>query len=71
MYVSEENSAYEEMVLLLKNAHCNLKMLTLVESNWDGTFRASDLLFNIKFYVRCNFVLTSKPSFVRGFVNAE
>jgi len=42
-----------------------------MESNCDDTFRVSDLLFNIKCYVRCNFVLTSKPSFVRGYVNAE
>ena len=57
--------------MLMKKLCCNLKMLTLVESNRGGIFRASDLLFNIKFYVRCNFVQTSKPSFVRSYINAE
>jgi len=56
--------------VLMTKLCCNLKMLTLVESNRDVTFRASDLLFNIKFYVRCH-VLSSKPSFVRCYINAE
>jgi hypothetical protein len=54
--------------VLMKKLCCNLKVLTLLESNRDVTFRASDLLFNI-FYVRCHYVLTSKPS-VRGYINA-
>jgi hypothetical protein len=57
--------------VLMKKLCCNLKMLTLVESNRDVTFRASDLLFNIKFYVRCHHALSSKPSFDRSYINAE
>jgi 5-keto 4-deoxyuronate isomerase len=57
--------------VLMKKLCCNLNMLTVVEGNRDVTFRASDLLFNIKFYVRCHYVLSSKPSFDRSYITAE
>jgi hypothetical protein len=69
-YVTDYRIMFLRKTVLMKKLCGNLKVLTLLESNRDVTFRASDLLFNIKFYVRCHYVLTSKPSFVRGCINA-